>query len=152
MPMPARTASTPQSLVRPMRSVLRWGLAAGAAALLLGVVIGYLVAGVPGVWGALLGVGVSVAFFTLTVVVAIVTARLQPQWLGVAVMGSWLVKMAGLVVILAFLRGQDFYSRPVFFATLLLCTFGYLGMEALIVSRTKVLYLETEFAPEHGQQ
>ena len=110
-------------------------------------IVGYLVAGVPGFWGGLLGVGIAVAFFTLTVVVALVTARFHPTLLGIVVMVSWLVKMGLLVVILVFLRSADFYSRPVFFLSLLVCTFGYLGMEAWIVNRTKVLYLETEFAP-----
>ncbi len=145
--MEPRTELTPQSLVRPMRLILLWGLLAGAVALVVAMVVGYLVAGVPGLWGGLLGVGISVAFFTATAVVALVTARFNPTMLGVAVMVTWLVKMGVLVVILVFLRSEDFYSRPVFFVSLLICTFGYLGMEAWIVSRTKVLYLETEFAP-----
>jgi hypothetical protein len=145
--MEPRTQFTPQSLVRPMRAILAWGLIAGAVALVLAMAVGYLVAGVPGVWGGLLGVGISVAFFTATVLVALVTARFNPTMLGVAVMVTWLVKMGVLVVILVFLRSADFYSRQVFFLSLLVCTFGYLGMEAWIVNRTKVLYLETEFAP-----
>ena len=142
-----RTSNTPQSLVRPMQSVLWWGLGAGAVALVLAMGIGYLVAGLPGLWGGLLGVGIGVAFFTVTVVLALVTARFNPTLLGIVVMVSWLVKMGLLVVILVFLRSADFYSRPVFFISLLVSTFGYLGMEAWIVSKTKVLYLETEFAP-----
>ena len=68
-------------------------------------------------------------------------------------MGSWLVKIVVLIAMLAVLDGADFYSRGVFFGTLLITTFGYLGMEAWIVARTRVLYLETEFAPEsHGSQ
>ena len=145
--MEPRTEFTPQSLVRPMRLILAWGLVAGAVALVVAMGIGWLVAGIPGLWGAALGVGISVAFFTATVLVSLVTARFNPTLLGVVVMISWLVKMGLLVVILVFLRSADFYSRPVFFISLLACTFGYLGMEAWIVNRTKVLYLETEFAP-----
>src|SRR6187402_442985 len=110
-----RTSNTPQSLVRPMQSVLWWGLGAGAVALVLAMGIGYLVAGLPGLWGGLLGVGIGVAFFTVTVVLALVTARFNPTLLGIVVMVSWLVKMGLLVVILVFLRSADFYSRPVFF-------------------------------------
>lgn len=148
--MPAQTPHTPQSLVRPMRSVLRWGLIAGLGALLVGALIGYLIAGAPGVWGAVLGVGISLLFFTATVGLSLATARLQPQMLGVVVLGSWLAKTVALIVILVLLDGRDFYSRGVFFVSLLICTFGYLGMEALIVSRTRVLYVETEFAPENA--
>jgi hypothetical protein len=147
--MAVRTALTPQSLVRPMRAVLYWGLLAGALALVLGSAIGYLADGIPGVWGALLGGGLAVLFFTATVALSLATARLQPNWLGLAVIISWLLKTAALIIVLALLRAADFYSRPVFFGCLLIGTFGYLGMEVWIVSRTKVLYLETEFAPEH---
>ncbi len=143
-----RTSNTPQSLVRPMQSVLWWGLGAGAVALRPGDgLIGYLVAGLPGAVGWTARGGHRVAFFTVTVVLALVTARFNPTLLGIVVMVSWLVKMGLLVVILVFLRSADFYSRPVFFISLLVSTFGYLGMEAWIVSKTKVLYLETEFAP-----
>jgi len=142
------TKRAPQSLVLPMRKVLRVGLLAGALGLVLGGLIGYLLAGLEGLWGVLMGLGISVLFFTLTVVLALVTARMRPQMLGAAILGSWLVKIAALIAILAVLREQDFYSKPLFFVALLLGTFGYLGMEAWVVLRTKVLYLETEFAPD----
>jgi hypothetical protein len=134
--------------MRPMKSVLMWGIVAGLVALVVAVAIGYLLDGLPGVWGAVLGVGLSVLFFTATVALALATARLQPQLLGVTVLVAWLVKMIVLLAVLVVLDQQDFYSRAVFFGSLLICTVGYLGMEAMIVARTKVLYLETEFAPE----
>ena len=109
--------------------------------------MGYLLAGPEGLWGVLMGLGISVVFFTLTVALALVTARMRPQLLGAAILGSWLVKIAALIAMLAVLRSQDFYSKPIFFVALLIGTFGYLGMEAWVVLRTKVLYLETEFAP-----
>ncbi len=144
---PKTTAHSPQSLLRPMRSVLRWGVLGGLVGLPAAVGIGYLIAAGPGAWGALLGFGISVMFFTITAGVAMLTARLQPQWLGLAVMGSWLLKLVGLIVVMAMLDSADFYDRGVFFGALLISTFGYLVMEALVVSRTRVLYVETEFAP-----
>lgn len=140
------TNKAPQSLLRPMRAVLRWGVIAAAVGIPVGMLIGYLVAGTPGLWGALLGLGVSFVFFTITAGVSIATARLQPQWLGMAVLASWLLKMIGLIAILVVLKSADFYSKPAFFIALIVGTFGYLAMEAVIVARTKVLYLETEFA------
>lgn len=135
-----------QSLLRPMRAVLRRGAVASLAALPIGAALGYAVAGAPGLVAALLGLGIAVAFFTITVLLALATARLQPQALGVVVLGSWLLKMAALIVLLAFLRNADFYHRPTFFAALLVGTTGYLVLEALVVSRTKVLYVEPDLA------
>ena len=147
---PTTAAPAPQSLLRPMVAVLKWGVLAAAVGIPLGMLLGYLIAGGPGVWGALMGLGISFVFFTITVGVSIPTARMQPQWLGVVVLGSWLAKIIGLIVVLAVLRSQDFYDRPVFFVSLLVGTFGYLAMEAVVVSRTKVLYVETDFAPKAG--
>ena len=144
------TRHAPQSLLRPMRAVLRWGLVAGVVGIALGMLVGYLIDGAPGSFGALLGLGSAVVFFSITVGVALATARLQPQALGMAVLASWLLKMIGLIALLVVLRSQDFYSKPIFFFSLLFGTFGYLALEAVIVSRTKVLYVETEFAPERG--
>ena len=152
METPMRTRHAPQSLLKPMAAVLRLGLLIGAVGIPLAMGIGYLIAGTAGLWGALLGFGIPLVFFTLTAVVAIATARLQPQWLGLAVMGSWLVKIIALIAILVVLDNADFYSRGVFFGTLLIATFGYLAMEAVIVARTRVLYVETEFAAESGSQ
>jgi hypothetical protein len=41
---------------------------------------------------------------------------------------------------------MDFFNRPMFFACVLIGTVVYLVMEALIVARTKVLYVEPELA------
>lgn len=145
----ARTAMAPASLLKPMKAVLRLGLLIGAIGLPVATGIGYLLAGNPGAWGGLLGFGISLTFFTITALMAIGTARLQPHLLAITVMGSWLLKIVALVVILAVLDDADFYHRGIFFGTLLITTFTYLGMEAWIVARTRVLYLETEFAPEN---
>jgi hypothetical protein len=145
-----QTPQAPASLVLPMRSVLRGSGIFTLVAVPVGAGLGYLFAGWPGVWGALIGIAVPLVFFTLTIVVALATARMHPSQLGFAVMATWLAKLVGLIAALAVLRGMDFYSRGAFAAALIVATIAYLVMEALIVLRTKVLYVETEFAPEQG--
>ncbi len=110
----------PTALVTPMRRVLRIGLVASLVALPIAVLIGYLVAGASGAWGAAIGMGIAVGFFTIT-----------------------LVKMVLLLVVLALLRDADFYSRPVLFVSLLVGTIGTLVLEALVVTRTQVPYTES---------
>ena len=133
----------PTALVTPMRRVLRIGLIASLVALPIAVLIGYLVAGASGAWGAAIGMGIAVAFFTITVGVALVTAGMDATALGASVLGSWLVKMVLLLVVLALLRDADFYSRPVLFVSLLVGTIGTLVLEALVVTRTQVPYTES---------
>ena len=48
------------------------------------------------------------------------------------------------MVVLAFLRGQDFYSRPVLFVALLIGTTGTLLLEARVVATTRVPYVEID--------
>ena len=134
----------PTALVTPMRRVLRFGMLAALIALPVSMLVGYAVAGGPGVWGALIGMGLAVGFFAITVGVALGTAALDVTALGAAVLGSWLFKMVLLIIVLALLRDADFYSRPVLFVTLLLGTVGALVLEAVVVTRTQVPYTERD--------
>ncbi len=137
---PARPG--PTALVTPMRRVLRIGLVASLVALPVAVLIGFLVAGASGAWGAAIGMGIAVGFFAITVGVALGTAGMDTTALGASVLGSWLIKMVLLIVVLVLLRDADFYSRPVLFISLLVGTIGTLVLEALVVTRTQVPYTE----------
>ena len=126
-----------------MKRIITMGLAVLSAIVVLGGVL--LVLGQSSVgWGILLGGGLAWFFFASTAITALRTAATAPQLLGFIVLGSWLVKIILLLVALAWLRGQDFYSRPAFFATLLLATFATLTFEALITLKTRVPYVDPE--------
>jgi len=141
-PEAQRRSSRPTGLVEPMRRVLRVWLIAVVVGLPAVVLIGYLVAGAPGAWGAAIGMGLAVGFLSITVGVALGTARMGPNALGASVLGSWIVKMLLLMVVLVLLREADFYSRPVLFVALLVGTVGTLLLEAFVVVRTRVPYVE----------
>lgn len=127
---------------KPMTAVLRWGTAGSIVAMVLAGGIGWLVDGTEGFWGGVLGIVIPVSFFSITVIVALVTLRVNPQVFGAAILGSWVVKLALLIVVLALLSGADFYSRTVFFIAFVVGTIGYLLTEAIIVIKTRVPYLE----------
>jgi hypothetical protein len=132
----------PTALVVPMRRVLVIGALASLVALPVAALLGYLVAGVPGFWGALIGMAIPICFFAITAATALLTARLGPTALGAAVLGGWLAKIVLLLVVLVVLRGADFYDRMVLFVALLIGTAGSLIAEAVIVTRTRVPYVE----------
>lgn len=127
-----------------MTAVLRWGSLASLVAMVVAVVAGFLIAGMPGLWGGLLGIAIPVAFFSITVIVAIVTVRVRPEVFGAAILGSWLLKIVVLIAVLAVLSGADFYDRAVFFGAFVVGTVGYLVTEAIVVMRTRVPYIEPE--------
>lgn len=135
---------TVQTSAQAGRSALRKGLVAWAFLTVALSAIGYLVSGASGVWGALLASVLAGSFFAVTGIVAALTANLDVQYLGFAVLGSWLLKIVVLLGALFWLRGQDFYDRPIFFITLLLETIVLLVLEAVLVTRAPVPYVEVD--------
>lgn len=120
--------------------MLRVALIALSVALPLALGVGWLVDGAAGLAGALLGLAIPVVFFGLTVLTAVLTARLSPGALGAVVLGSWVVKMVLLVVVLAVLDQAEGWSRPVFAVAFGLTVPAWLGLEAWIVVRTRQTY------------
>lgn len=104
--------------------------------------VGYLVAGAPGVWGALMGAGIAAVFMLGTVVTMMATADKPLPVATAAGVGGWAVKTIVLFVVLVVVRGQDFYSPGVFFAVLVLAIVGSLGVEATEVLRSRVPNVE----------
>ena len=135
---------TVQTSAQAGRSALRKGLLAWAVLTVALSAIGFLVAEESGVWGALLASVLAGSFFAVTGIVAALTANLDVQYLGFAVLGSWLLKIVVLLGALFWLRGQDFYDRPIFFITLLLETVVLLVLEAVLVTRAPVPYVEVD--------
>lgn len=125
-----------------MAAVLRYGSAGSLVALVLAGGIGWLIDGMPGLWGGVLGIAIPVGFFSVTVIVALLTLRVRPEVFGAAILGSWIIKLIALIGVLALLSGSDFYNRVIFFIAFVIGTIGYLVSEAVIVMRTRVPYIE----------
>jgi hypothetical protein len=135
---------TVQTSGQAWRIAMRKGLLAWAILTVALGAFGYLRSEQAGLWGALLAGLLAGSFFALTAAVAALTANLDLQLLGFAVLGSWLLKIVVLLGALFWLRGQDFYDRPIFFITLLLETFVLLVLEAVLVTRAPVPYVEVD--------
>jgi hypothetical protein len=120
----------------------KWGFFTWLLIGLAGIGIGNAVSGAAGFWGSAMGAIVAGAFFAVTAAVAIKTSKLSPDQLGFVILGSWLLKIVILMGVLAWLRTEDFYSRPFFFAVLLIQTIVLLILEAAILTRAKVPYVE----------
>jgi len=108
--------------------------------LVLGVPIGWLVAGSAGVWGALIGVGLALVFSGTTIVAMLRTAHSNAQVMAAVVMGTWLAKVIVVIVVLAILRDQDFYSRQVLAVVLLVGVLGSAYLDYRAVTRARIPY------------
>ena len=135
-----RAAPTPAEAV--FRRALRDVAILLGVLLVLGLVVGGLVAGLPGVWGALIGWGLAVVFSTTTIVAMLRTVRSSPAAMAALVMGTWLAKVLVVIVVLAVLRPLDFYSRPVFGAVLAIAVIGSALLDYRAVTTGRVPYVE----------
>lgn len=121
------------------------------ALLVLGVGIGWGVAGMPGVWAALLGAGLAAAFTLTTVVLGQVTAD-KPIWVASgALLGGWVAKVVILFAVMLIVRGQDFYDRFVLFGVVVVAIIGTTAIEVREAMRARVPYTAPRPSGEQHQ-
>ncbi|GEA81676.1 hypothetical protein [Cellulomonas uda] len=141
-PAPSGPAHHDSSAEEVFRTSLRTVLWLLGALLVVGVGVGWLVAGAPGVWGALIGVGLALVFSGTTIVAMLRTAHSSAQTMAAVVMGTWLAKVLVVIVVLAVLRDQDFYSRGVLAVVLLAGVLGSAYLDYRAVSRARIPYVD----------
>lgn len=133
-----------------LRRALRDMLVLVGVLAVVGVLAGWAVAGTPGVWGALVGVGVALLFSGTTVLSMLRTAGSPPATTAAVVLGAWLAKMVVLVAIFVVLSGQDFYDRVVLVVVLLVGVLGSVYLDYRAVVRGRVPYTAPA-PPDAGQ-
>lgn len=126
----------------PMRAAVRYGVVGLVVLTVAGTALAALVAGVPGVWGALIGAAVGGGFILFTAVSVLVSARLPAATAGAVVLGGWLLKVLLALVVLVVLKGMDFYSTGALVGMIAGALLLVLGAEAFGVLRTRVPYLD----------
>lgn len=135
---PVRT----EAMLGLFRRIQRRLLLLTAAVTVLGAGIGYLVAQLPGLWGALIAAGLGLVFTFTTVATLRFLVGRGPELLQIVLIGSWLIKMALVVVLMLWLRSQDFYDRGVFFLTLAVVVIGAVVVEIGTIATTRIPTVE----------
>ena len=120
-------------------------LTAAAAAVMVGVSAA--LAGVKGLYGALIGVAIVAVFFGLSVLVVGRAARISPQAMMVAALVTYLVKIVALAVVVSTLHGMSAFSDRALGLTALGCILVWCGTQAITAIRIKMLYVEPEQQP-----
>lgn len=123
---------------------MKWGSAALLALAVVGSGLAFLLAGIPGVWGALIGAALGGLFILATAGSILVGAKTSATNLAMIVLGGWLLKLIFLVVALAVLRNYYFYNRVALFAVVCGAVAVVLGSEVMAVLKTKVTYVQPE--------
>ena len=137
------TEPVPSSAVRAaFGSVLREVVLFVVGLAVLSCVVGLVVRGSEGLWGALIGSAVAALFSLTTAVIMYVTADRKMHVTTGSLAAAWIGKIIVLVVVLVVLREQDFYDKIVFFLVLTLAILGSLVVEMRGLARAQVPHLE----------
>jgi ATP synthase protein I len=114
---------------------------AAAGAIMLGISV---TAGVKGVLGAAIAVGVVAAFFGLTALAFGLGAKVSPQAMAGAGMAMYFVKILALLVLISTFRNSTAFSGLLFGLTVIVLVLAYQAALAVSWYRTKMLYVEPD--------
>ncbi|MFV0426815.1 MAG: hypothetical protein ACK5KU_07255 [Beutenbergiaceae bacterium] len=120
------------------RAVQRRLLLLTLALALLGSGLGLLLAGLAGLWGALLAAALGLAFTVTTVAMLRLVAGRGVEFLQIVLLGTWVMKLGLVVLVMVWLRGQEFYHRGVFFGVLVVVVLGAVGIEMWTVATSRM--------------
>jgi len=127
---------------------VRLGLLGVVVLAVVGSVVATLAAGLPGLWGALLGAAIGGGFVLVTAVSVLATAKLPPTTAMAVLLGSWLLKMGVALLVLGLLNPLDFYSRPALAIVMVGALVLVLGAETWGILSSRMLYVEPQAAAD----
>ncbi len=132
--------NTPTS-VPVMKRVLKWSLVLTLAIAVVGGVVGYFVAGMPGVWSTLVAAGVTLLFTGLTVLSIMLAARFDPMFFIAVILGMWILKFIAFLGVLAIVKAFDFTHDWMLWSTMMAAMVGQLAIDVVVVQRSRQPYV-----------
>ncbi|MFI7670095.1 hypothetical protein [Nocardia sp. NPDC049526] len=125
----------------PLKAALRYGVIGLAVLVVVSMAIASAVAGLSGLWGALLGAAIGGGFILTTAAVVLFGAKLPASTAGLVMLVSWVGKLLVAMIVIAVLQRFDFYDRMALFLTVVGSLLIVLGAETYGVLRQKVPYV-----------
>jgi len=117
-------------------------LTAVAAAVM--VAVSAALAGVKGLYGALIGIAIVTVFFGISVLVVGRAARISPQAMMVAAMITYVVKIVALAFVVSALHGMAAFSDRALGLTAIGCILVWSAAQVITAVKVKMLYVEPE--------
>lgn len=126
------------NLTEVFSAVLKQGLLLVAVIALLGGGLGLIFAGINGLISGLIGAALALLFSSLTALSVRFGGKLSLGGFFGVVLGGWIVKLVGFVVLIALLKGAVFIAGPVLFFTLVASILGTLVIDSRIVLQSRI--------------
>jgi ATP synthase protein I len=124
--------------------ILRRSALLTAPVALLMIVLGGVLGGSKGLLGAALGVGLVIAFFGISALVVSRAARVSPQAMMAAAVGTFLVKILVLIILLGTFQNSTAFNGKFFGLTVIVCVLTYSAAQMVSSMRLKMLYVEPD--------
>ena len=118
--------------------VLKLGSMLIAAIAVLGSVIGFFAAGLPGLFGALAGAAIALIFVSLTAISVLVGSKLSLGGFYGVVLGGWILKLVFFVIAISVLKLIEGLNGIAVFSTLVASVLGSLAVDGFVVTKSKI--------------
>jgi ATP synthase protein I len=122
--------------------IVRRSSAVAAVVGALMVLISWAVSGPKGALGAVLGIALVAVFFTISVFAVNRAARISPQAMMAAALGTFIVKILVLMAVLLPFSTTTVFNTRLFGLTALACILAWTAAQVIWSVRLKVLYAE----------
>jgi len=124
--------------------ILRRSALLTAPVALLMIVLGAVLGGTKGLLGAVIGVALVIVFFGISVLVVGRAAKVSPQAMMAAAVGTFLAKIVVLIILLSVFQDSTAFNGKIFGLTVIVCVIAYSGAQVLSSMRLKMLYVEPD--------
>jgi ATP synthase protein I len=117
-------------------------ITAAAAVVMIGICVG--VDGAKGLYGALIGAGIVAVFFGISVVAVGQAAKVSPQMMMMAAMGSYIVKIIVLMIVVASLENSTAFNPKLLALTALVSILTWCAAQVVMTIKSKMLYVDPD--------
>jgi ATP synthase protein I len=128
----------PASYARTLRAAVL--LTAPIALIMVAISAG--VGGMKGFIGGLLAIALVIVFFGLSILIVGYAARISPQAMMIAALGTFLVKILALAVVVANFDNTTAFNTKLFGVTAIICIVTWSLSQAVAGAKQKMLYVE----------
>ena len=124
-----------------MRTVLRYSVILVGIIALVGGIVGWFVAGAPGLVSAIIAAAVALMFAGVTALSVILAARVDTGMFMAVVLGAWILKLIAFLAILAIVKQLNFTHDWMLWSTMVAAMVGQLAIDAIVVLRARHGYV-----------